>query len=107
MNRLRIVPFEFGIHSYEPAIDIHNKIAHSGSGVDRSQDCFHVVPCFDKQVEDHPFWFGINSCELPIDIDIDSYELAIDIDNNIAPNGSGIDRSQDGIRVVPCFFKQI
>ena len=27
---------------------------HTGSGVNRLEDCIHVVPCFDEQVDDRP-----------------------------------------------------
>ena len=59
INWLRIVPFNLGslVKSFR-LIMIANKIAPSGSSVDRSRDCIRVVSCFDKQVEDRPFDLG-------------------------------------------------
>ena len=51
--------------SYAPA----NEIEPSGSGVDGSRDCIHMVPCFNKQFAGRPLWFGSDSCKLLIDID--------------------------------------
>ena len=54
INSLRVVPFDLeAIVASFSLILIANEIAPSGSGIDRSQDCFCVVPCFDEQVEDH------------------------------------------------------
>ena len=68
-----------------------------------------VVALIDHKIVSMWFPVLINRLRIiPFDLGsiVASFQL-ISIANKIAPNGSGIDRSQDGIRVVPCFFKQI
>ena len=68
-----------------------------------------VVALIDHKIISMWFPVLINRLRIiPFDLGsiVVSFQL-ISIANKIAPNGSGIVRSRYGIRVVPCFFKQV
>ena len=65
-----------------------------------------VVALIDHKIVSMWFPVLINRLRIiPFDLGsiVANFQL-ISISNKIAPNGSGINRSRYGIRVVPCFF---